>query len=155
MLRLGDRDLRAVGDRQRAGFAARKPERLGDRLAVDLIRDGKAERLRALAVDELLFERQRQILMPVPDLQNAVVCHDGVGDRAVRQRDGPVRADAEGDGLRKLLIAARRLRLRQRVRPGQQPRQLQNAVVAFVVSGAAASSTGTSSHFCAAVPLSL
>ena len=67
--------------------------------------------------------------MPVPDLQNAVVCHDGVGDRAVRQRDGPVRADAEGDGLRKLLIAARRLRLHQRVRPGQQPRQLQNAVV--------------------------
>ena len=91
--------------------------------------------------------------MPVPDLQNAVVCHDGVGDRAVRQRDASVRADAEGDGLRKLLIAVRRLRLRQRVRPGQQPRQPQNAAV--VVSGGAASSTGTSSHFCAAVPLSL
>ena len=30
--------------------------------------------------------------MPVPDLQYAVVCHDGVGDRAVRQRDASVRA---------------------------------------------------------------
>ena len=129
MLCFGDRDLRAVGDRQRVGFAARKPEHLGDRLAVDLIRDGEGERLRGLTVDERLCERQRQILMPVPDLQNAVVCHDGVGDRAVRQRDGPARADAEGDGLRKLLIAARRLRLPQRVRPGQQPRQPQNAAV--------------------------
>ena len=51
MLCFGDRDRRTVGDLQRAGFAARKLARLGDRLAVDLIRDGKAELLRALAVD--------------------------------------------------------------------------------------------------------